>query len=161
VLLAVKYLLPTQIKISNEMLFGGEMKRYDTDVGNEYELVKAVPWPRELPGRTQIDLYDNLKTHALLHELDESKLVKDEARLRLRHALMDRCQVHVAWLLRLEREQGLLERMARRGVMSEDDFKRFLRFAERLDTEVSKVREEAGWLCAHPEDSRQASEEIW
>ena len=47
-------------------------------------------------------------------------------------------------------------RMARRGMMSEADFQTFSRFAERLDTEVNEVREEAAWLCNDPERSRQA-----
>jgi hypothetical protein len=74
---------------------------------------------------------------------------------------MDRCQIHVAWLLRFEREQQSIERMARRGMMSEADFRKFTRFAERLDVEVCEVREEAGWLCDDPQLSRHASEEIW
>lgn len=161
--LAIKYVLAKKSEISNEMLFSVEALKESrsAEAGNEYESVEALPWPQNLPGRTEIDIYNNLKAQVLLRGSDGSKLVNGEARLRLRHALMDRCQAHVAWLLRLEREQGLIERMARRGVMSEDDYERFSLFAELLDMEVSKVREEASWLCEVPEQSRQASEEIW
>ena len=124
------------------------------------EAVKSAPWPRELPGLDEMEEYEVVK-EAALNEVSTDEDITDEARMRLRHLLMDRCQVHVAWLLRLEREQRSIERMARRGMMSETDFQTFSRFAERLDAEVNEVREEAGWLCDDPERSRQASEEIW
>jgi hypothetical protein len=124
------------------------------------EFVKTAPWPLSLPGMEEVETYEALKDEAL-KGVNEEEDITDEARMRLRHALMDRCQVHVAWLLRLEREQRSIERMARRGMMSETDFQTFSRFAERLDTEVNEVREEAGWLCNDPARCRQASEEIW
>ena len=46
-------------------------------------------------------------------DFDEAEEMPDSERQPLRHALMDRCQAHVAWLLRLEREQRSIDRMAR------------------------------------------------
>jgi len=158
--LAAKYLFAKD-EISNEMLLGGGGARGTKDlIRDEMEFVKTAPWPPILPGLGEVEKYDALKEEAL-KEVSAGEDITDEARMRLRHALMDRCQVHVAWLLRLEREQRSIERMARRGMMSEADFQTFSRFAERLDTEVNEVREEAGWLCSDPARCRQASEEIW
>ncbi len=161
--LAAKYLLVKNDEVSNEMLLtdGGEERlpiKVATD--DEMEFVNSAPWPRELPGLAEIEAYEAAKAN-VFNEENVSDDITDESRMRLRHALMDRCQTHVAWLLRLEREQRSIERMARRGMMSEADFQTFSRFAERLDTEVNEVREEAAWLCNDPERSRQASEEIW
>ena len=159
--LAVKYLVAKKDEISNEMLLGGGEDLSAKPVGTDVmEIVKSAPWPRELPGLVEIEAYEALKEEAL-NEVSEDEDITDKARVRLRHLLMDRCQAHVAWLLRLEREQRSIERMARRGMMSETDFQTYSRFAERLDAEVNEVREEAGWLCDDPERSRQASEEIW
>lgn len=159
--LAAKYLFAKD-EISNEMLLGGGRGASSEDlmISDEMEFVKTAPWPLSLPGLGEVEKYDALKEEAL-KEVSAGEDITDEARMRLRHALMDRCQVHVAWLLRLEREQRSIERMARRGMMSEADFQTFSRFAERLDTEVNEVREEAGWLCSDPARCRQASEEIW
>jgi len=160
--LAAKYLFVRKQEVSNEMLLGGREEEYSCKrVGcDEMEVVKSASWPRELPGLAEIEAYEVIKCE-VLNEESKGEGVADEARMRLRHALMDRCQAHVAWLLRLEREQRSIERMARRGMMSEADFQIFSRFAERLDTEVNEVREEAAWLCDDSERSRQASEEIW
>lgn len=133
-----------------------------TTVGacGKFESVKSSPWPRGLPGMRQIDAYDALKQQ-LLDILGDH--LSEEARLQLRHALMERCQAHVAWLLRLDAEQRPIERMARRGVMSETDFQRFSRFAERLGVEVNEVRKEAEWLCYNSERNNVdlAAAEIW
>ena len=161
--LAAKYLFVKKDEVSNEVLLndGGEERLSTTSTANdEMDSVRSAPWPQELPGLGLIEAYETLKDE-LLDELDNYEDVPDTARVRLRHALMDRCQVHVAWLLRLEREQRSIERMARRGMMSEVDFQTFSRFAEQLDAEVNEVREEAAWLCDDPERSRQASDEIW
>lgn len=152
--LVAKYLLATEDKLCNEIIYGD----HGFNSRNELARVNSVRWPLELPGLKEIRAYMTLKEQVLREEGYE---LNSEARARLRHALMDRCQVHVAWLLRFEREQHSIERMARRGMMSEDDFRKFSRFAECLDREVSDVREEAGWLCEDPECNRQASEEIW
>jgi len=159
--LAAKYLFAKD-EISNEMLLGGGRGASSEDlmISDEMEFVKTAPWPLSLPGLGEVEKYDALKEEAL-KEVSADEDIGDGARMRLRHSLMDRCQVHVAWLLRLEREQRSIERMARRGMMSEADFQTFSRFAERLDTEVNEVREEAGWLCNDPTRCRQASEEIW
>ena len=129
------------------------------------ESIKAAPWPRELPGLPAIIAYEDLKDDILdAMDADEdvaTEILKPEDRTKLRHALMDRCQSHVAWLLRLEREQRSMERMSRRGMISANDYATFSTFAERLDVEVSQVREEAAWLCDEHSKSRQAADEIW
>lgn len=140
-------------EVSNAMIFAGQH-------GDEMEVVSAAPWPQQLPGIAEISRYNATKK-SLLCKVSRDGDLEADARLALRHALMDRCQIHVAWLLRFEREQRSIERMARRGMISETDFQKFSRFAECLDTEVNEVREEASWLCGDPERTRQASEEVW
>ena len=123
------------------------------------ELIKAEAWPNELPGMAAILAYDELKDELVGD--DDDILLKPEEKQKLRHALMDRCQAHVAWLLRLEREQRSMERMSRRGMISASDYAVFSAFAEKLDVEVTEVREEAAWLCDDDTRSRQAADEIW
>ena len=160
-LLVYRYIFTTTYEISNETLFREEgPKALAATASDGFEAVKALPWPRSLPGLKQIDKYKALKRHVLA-QWNENEDMKAEARQQLRHALMDRCQVHITWLLRVEREQQSIERMARRGMMSESDLKKFARFSQLLDTEVNDVRHEAGWLCDDLERSQQASEEIW
>mmetsp|Transcript_14950 Transcript_14950/g.44645 ORF Transcript_14950/g.44645 Transcript_14950/m.44645 type:complete len:583 (-) Transcript_14950:120-1868(-) len=158
-ILAAKYLFRDKENLSNEVIFGGE-DREPKFAPNRSNFEPTAPWPLELPGNKEIEAYISLKEE-VLNETGCDYQIKGDARIRLRHALMDRCQVHVAWLLQFEREQQSIERMARRGMMSEADFQKFNRFAERLDAEVCEVREEAGWLCDDPELSHHASEEIW
>mmetsp|Transcript_12934 Transcript_12934/g.35592 ORF Transcript_12934/g.35592 Transcript_12934/m.35592 type:complete len:223 (-) Transcript_12934:7-675(-) len=160
-LLVYRYIFTTTYEISNETLFREEgPKALAATASDGFEAVKALPWPRSLPGLKQIDKYKALKRHVLA-QWNENEDMKAEVRQQLRHALMDRCQVHITWLLRVEREQQSIERMARRGMMSESDLKKFARFSQLLDTEVNDVRHEAGWLCDDLERSQQASEEIW
>lgn len=142
--------------VSNEVLLGGQRALVGED---EVESVKLSPWPHELPGITKIEFYGSLKKQVLEESLGEG--LDSASGIRLRHALMERCQVHVAWLLRLEMEQRSIERMVRRGMMSESDFRKFSRFAELLDAEVNEVREEAGWLRDSSGRYARASTEIW
>lgn len=161
-LLVYRYMFTTTYEISNETLFREEgPQALAASTSDGFEAVKALPWPRSLPGFRQIDKYRALKRHVLAQWNETETEDKFEARQQLRHALMDRCQVHITWLLRVEREQQSIERMARRGMMSEADLKKFSRFSQLLDAEVNDVRHEAGWLCDDLERSQQASEEIW
>lgn len=160
-ILAAKYLFRDKEELSNESIFREHIESTGAKHALSRSEVKPIaPWPLELPGNKEIEVYALLK-EKVMNETNCDAQMKGDARIRLRHALMDRCQVHVAWLLQFEREQQSIQRMARRGMMSEADFQRFNRFAERLDAEVCAVREEAGWLCDDPNLSRHASDEIW
>lgn len=126
------------------------------------EAVKAAAWPTSLPGLERILAYEDLKSDALdrADETEDGDLLAED-RSKLRHALMDRCQAHVAWLLRLEREQRSMERLSRRGMISTSDYQKFTAFADELDAEVNSVREEAAWLCDDESKAAQAADEIW
>jgi len=130
----------------------------DPDATSEegLEAVKSARWPEELPGLERIWAYEEMKEAAVA-----SGEVAPGDRTKLRHALMDRCQAHVAWLLRLEKEQRSMDRLSRRGMISTSDYQRFTKFADELDAEVNCVREEAAWLCDDQSKAEQAADEIW
>jgi len=158
----VKKLFCSPVKeVSNQMIFASHFRADSKHINkDELHFTTVAAWPEQLPGLPQIERYMRIKDK-LVHEAGLDGDITRDARIVLRHALMDRCQAHVAWLLRFEREQRAIERMAKRGMMSDADYRKFSRFAECLDAEVNDVREEAGWLCEDPAGSRQASEEIW
>lgn len=123
------------------------------------EAINSSPWPDTLPGVDKVVAYEELK-RAALEQSDGADLDLEE-RGRLRHALMDRCQAHVAWLLRLQRERRSIERLSRRGIISQSDYKRFAKFADELDAEVTAVQEEAAWLCDDETKAAEAPDDVW
>lgn len=131
----------------------------DPDATSEegLEAIKAAPWPASLPGMERVMAYEDLKETSA----SESGEMSTESRTKLRHALMDRCQAHVVWLLRLQREQRSMERLSRRGMISQQDYRKFCAFADQLEAEVATVREEAAWLCDDDTKAAQAADEIW
>ena len=109
------------------------------------EATKNAPWPEQLPGADKIEAYWALKEELIDEDDDE---IKPEANAKLRHALMDRCQVHVPWLVRLERQQNAMNNMHRRGLVKAKDFAVFKTFAEVCGSRVG-----AAWVGSFPAES--------